>query len=270
VKTKSVLSYFGSDSEVAQSLACKLDLAKHVTIPFVGGGAILPWLKARAIVCNDKNALVINFYRVLGGVFGAKERQKLIDLCQSTLSHPEEAELAQHYLDQPEGFSPTLKAWGYWCLCWVCRKGKGGTKHLGGQPSVRWTPEGGTNATRIAAAAEDLTEWAKQFRRCEFTSLDWRDVLAKIKDYPQCGTYCDPPWCGSGRNYQFEFDDAEHRELAEALGRFEQSPIVVRYGNADLIRELYPEDSWTWQTANARNQANEEGAEVWISRRCEL
>ncbi len=95
----------------------------------------LPWLKARAIVCNDKNALVINFYRVLGGVFGAKkERQKLIDLCQSTLSHPEEAELAQHYLDQPEGFSPTLKAWGYWCLCWVCRKGKGGTKHLAVSP----------------------------------------------------------------------------------------------------------------------------------------
>ena len=53
MKTKSALSYFGSDSEVAASLAALLDGCKHVTIPFVGGASIIPHLQARAIVAND-------------------------------------------------------------------------------------------------------------------------------------------------------------------------------------------------------------------------
>ena len=57
MKTKSALSYFGSDSEVAGELAAMLDHCKHVTIPFVGGAAILSHLKARAIVGNDRNGL---------------------------------------------------------------------------------------------------------------------------------------------------------------------------------------------------------------------
>lgn len=65
MKTKSALSYFGSDSEVAAELAAMLDHCKHVTIPFVGGGSIIPYLKARAIVANDLHDLAINFYRVI-------------------------------------------------------------------------------------------------------------------------------------------------------------------------------------------------------------
>lgn len=61
MKTKSALSYFGSDSEVASELAGMLDHCRHVTIPFVGGASILPHLKARAIVANDMNGLAINF-----------------------------------------------------------------------------------------------------------------------------------------------------------------------------------------------------------------
>jgi len=37
LKTKSALSYFGSDSEVAAKLAAMLDGCQHVTIPFCGG-----------------------------------------------------------------------------------------------------------------------------------------------------------------------------------------------------------------------------------------
>ena len=55
MRTNSALSYFGSDSEVAERLAKPLDSVSHVTIPFVGGGSIIPYLKAKAIVCNDLN-----------------------------------------------------------------------------------------------------------------------------------------------------------------------------------------------------------------------
>lgn len=65
MKTKSALSYFGSDSEGAPQLASMLDDCKHVTIPFCGGMSILPHLKARAIVANDLHRDVIHFYKVL-------------------------------------------------------------------------------------------------------------------------------------------------------------------------------------------------------------
>ena len=67
MKTKSALSYFGSDSEVASELAAMLNHCRHVTIPFCGGMSILPNLAARAIVANDLNDLAVNFYRVASG-----------------------------------------------------------------------------------------------------------------------------------------------------------------------------------------------------------
>ena len=162
MKTKSALSYFGSDSEVAERLAAKLGHCKHVTIPFVGGGSIIPHLKARAIVCNDLNESAITFYRVVSGVFGATERDALIKRCRRTLSHPHELITAHRTLIGDDVFSPVDHAWAYWSLCWVARKGQGGTKNHGGLPSVRRSANGGTNASRIRAAADDLEAWPKR------------------------------------------------------------------------------------------------------------
>lgn len=100
MKTKSALSYFGSDSEVAASLASMLDDCKHVTIPFVGGASILPHLMSRAIVANDMNRYAINFYRVASGVYGEVEQACLFQRCAHTLSHPDEMELATKFTSE--------------------------------------------------------------------------------------------------------------------------------------------------------------------------
>jgi len=270
VKTKSCLSYFGSDSEVAELLASRLSHCKHVTIPFVGGASILPHLKSRAIVANDLNSHAINFYRVVSGFHGLQKKKQLIELCKSTLSHPDEIEAAEYYLKQDASVMHEHRAWAYWALCWVGRKGKGGTKHLGGSPSVRRTPIGGTNATRIDAAANDLDEWAKQFKRCEWEQIDFRQLLPKVADNAQCGIYLDAPWPKSGRNYLHPFIEKDHRELAESLERFEYAAVLLRYEDCDLIRELYPESSWTWERRGTRTQSNDLVDEAWISRRASL
>ena len=44
MKTKSALSWFGSDSEVTADMAAMLDHCNHVAIPFVGGASIIPHL----------------------------------------------------------------------------------------------------------------------------------------------------------------------------------------------------------------------------------
>jgi site-specific DNA-adenine methylase len=264
LKTSSCLSYFGSDAEVAGQLAAMLNHCQHVTIPFVGGGSILPHLKARAIVANDLNDLAITFYRVISGVYGATEKAWFVRRCNQTLSHPSEIERASQLLrDEITSCDPSEQAWAYWALCWIGRKGKGGTSSMGGAPSVRWTPEGGTNATRIRSAASDLEAWAKTLERCEWTCLDFGDVLSKVKDDPRCGVYCDPPWVDAGDAYGHRFDQYDHRELQILLSRFKQTTVVVRYGDHPFIRELY--DAWTITEATARTQTNKQLGEIWIT-----
>lgn len=269
LSTKSCLSYFGSDSEVAASLAALLGDCSHITIPFVGGASILPHLRARSLVCNDLNGLAINFYRALGGVYGDDVSEQLRERCYLTLSHPDEMERAAAILDDWNEFKPVESlsiietAWAYWALCWIGRKGKGGTKHLGGMPSVRRTANGGSNASRLTAAAKDLTDWAKHFKRCEWTEEDFRHCLTKVKDGEKIGVYCDPPWVGAGRNYLHGFSHNDHIDLAQFLGRLKESTVVVRYGDDPIIRQLYKD--WNIIEASSRTQSNAVKGELWIT-----
>lgn len=268
MKTKSALSYFGSDSEVAAELAALLDGCSHVTIPFVGGGSIIPYLKARAIVANDLNNLAINFYRVISGRYGEGLQESLIELCDATLSHPSEIEAATQILARPVEVSPDLKAWAYWAQCWIGRKGKGGTKSPASMPSVRRTASGGTNASRLKAAAGDLRAWAKTFERCEWECLDFRLLIPKIADKPGCGIYVDAPWVDAGDVYLHSFSRADHIDLRYLLDRFQETSIVVRYGDCEFIRDLYSiRGGWTVIERSSRDQTNAVKGEVWFTRR---
>ena len=268
MKTKSALSYFGSDSAVASELASMLDHCDHVTVPFCGGLAILPHLKARAVVANDLNNQAINFYRFASGRCGVGAQQLLIARCEKTISHPDELRLAEGYLKSPvshtDKYPGLSQAWAYWAMCWIGRKGKGGTKsHAGGKPSVRRTAIGGNNATRIRAVANDLDEWVSHFERCEWESTCFRNLLPKVADNPRCGIYCDPPWIGAGGNYVHAFLGVDHIALSEMLHRFKKTAVVIRYGDAELIRKLY--ENWHIIEAKCRDQANTMKNEIWIT-----
>jgi len=231
-----------------------LDHCKHVTIPFVGGASIIPHLKARAIVANDLNDLAINFYLYASGVHGGDAQEALFHHCHYTLSHPFELQCAEFLLQQADLKGSLTQAWAYWAQCWIGRKGKGGTKNQGGMPSVRRTANGGTNASRIRAAADDLAEWAKQFERCEWEQVCFRVLLPKVADQEDCGLYCDAPWVDAGKLYLHSFVEKDHRDLRELLSRFEKTTVVVRYGDHPLIRELY--QGWNIIEASSRDQCN--------------
>ena len=264
MKTKSALSYFGSDSEVASRLASMLDDCKHVTIPFCGGMSILPFLKARAIVANDLNEFAINFYRHASGLMGKECQQQLIERCELTLSHPSEMYDARARLAHPAWKGSWGQAWAYWAQCWIGRKGKGGTDSPATMPSVRRTASGGTNASRIRAAASDLHEWAKHFERCEWESVCFRELIPKVADNPECGVYCDPPWIGAGDGYLHTFSAEDHSELEFLLRRFEATTVVIRYDDCATVRDLYSHSRWRILEAESRDQCNAIKGEIWI------
>ncbi len=267
MKTKSALSWFGSDSEVASELASMLDNCHHVAIPFVGGASILQHLKARAILANDRHNAAINFYRVLKGEYGQVAMYDLLSRCNATLSHPAELELAE---ELSSSSSPVHRAWAFWSQCWLGRKGKGGCKGEVKMPSVRYTAGGGTNASRIKSAAADLEAWSQHFQRCEWKCEDFHVFLSQLSDSVLCGIYCDPPWVDAGDSYLHTFSEQDHRDLADCLERFEKSTVVSRYGDHPLIRELYSNSrKWRIDLGRSRTQTNGLTEEVWICSLCE-
>lgn len=265
MKTKSALSYFGSDSEVASRLAGLINDRKHCTIVFAGGLSILPHLEARAVVANDLNGLAISFYRILSGRLGTASSRELIAMCEKTLSHPDEMRLASEVLES-RASDDVDRAWAYWALCWIGRKGQGGTKKMGGLPSVRRKADGGNNASRLRAAAGDLEAWAEHFRRCEFESVDFRKLLPKVADDETCSIYCDPPFWGAGGNYLYSFVEQDHRDLRECLGRFRKTKVLVRYDDCAEARELYR--GWEVVEGESRDQANQMKGELWLLSPC--
>ena len=266
MKTKSALPWFGSDASVAASLGALLDDCNHVTIPFAGGMSILPHLKAKAIVANDLHRNAICFYQALSGRYGEKVVRDLVSICDHTLSHPEEMEQSKNILND-HGASVLLKAWAFWAQCWIGRKGKGGTKHQGGKPSVRRTASGGNNASRIKSAASDLEAWAEEFKRCEFTCEDYAKVVFSVAKNPKCGIYCDPPWYGAGDSYLHSFADYDHGQLCGLMMLNKVNPIVIRYGDDTRVRELYEKrHGWTITEATSRTQANKKIGEIWITK----
>lgn len=279
LRTKSALSWAGSDSEVAEQLAALLDDCLHVTIPFCGGLSILPHLKARTVVCNDLHRLAINFYRYASGVCGTGRQQQLIDRCKQTLSHPAELEEAYKILSIEQGMSPKqtgtyMEAWAFWATCWLARKGLGGTKSQEKlqQPSIRRTAEGGNNASRLQTVIEDLELWVEHFKRCEFECLDYKDQLQKVADKPRCGIYVDAPWVGAGSMYLHSFSASKadkggehHKQLRDELSRFKHTRVVVRYDDDQLIRLLYKAPHWIVQEAESRDRCNAMKPELWIT-----
>ena len=261
MKTKAPLQWFGSDAGVSPRLAAIFDHCKHVTIGMVGGGAIIPHLKARAIVANDLHQAAINFYKHLTD---PSSSERLISLCKHTLSHPDELRAAVSLTKG--GCYSVYHAWAYWAVCWLGRKGKGGTKHQGGNVSIRRTAGGGTNATRISAAADDLQAWASLLKeRCEWDNRCFRETHPKIADVYECGLYDDPPWQGAGRNYLHSFTPQDYKDLAKEHHRFEDATVVLRIDDTPFIRGLYTDDRWRIIETESRTQANSMAKEIWIT-----
>lgn len=72
------------------------------------------------------------------------------------------------------------------------------------------------------------------------------ELCEKIEDAPGVAVYCDPPYVEKGCSYIHDFDEADHRRLAAALGRLERTRVVVSYYDHPMVREMYPPARWTW------------------------
>lgn len=262
MKVNRFAPWFGANTKNAAAVSRLLSGCNWVAIPFAGSMAELPFIKARTIVVNDFHEMIINLARV---VANEDEYPKLLQLLDGKLFHPTVLQDARRVLSNCSQHTLLEIAEAYFVSLWMGRGGKGGTPgELKGALPIRWNANGGDSCKRYRSIVESLDGWHEQLKRCNFECLDFTDLMQKIQDKPKHGIYCDPPWPDAGRRYKHRFSEYQQRELAAAVSNFKTATVVMRFGDHPLIRELYPETKWAWESCGGRDQANKVTDEVMI------
>lgn len=284
------LPWFGADTSVAEHYAEELRGCRHVTIPFAGGLSIVKWLveegSAQEIVCNDLHHHAINLYRVLSRPGPRAEFLDALEWCpfhedvlhESRFVISAAGESFRQLVAAPSNGYSVFNAVAYWVSAWMGRGGKCGTSgETKGELPIRWNANGGASPKRWTSSLESVRElWGAICERCDFLCGDAFELIDKVleadkkrglPDADDCGLYLDPPWVVAGGDYLHKFKKEDHRRMAELLAQFERTRIVVRYGDDELVRELYPEDRWNIRRIDGTNQANVTVPELLITRR---
>lgn len=265
MKVRQLADRFGSNRQNAERPGELLRGCSCVAIPFAGGMCEVPHIKANIVLVNDLDRHVINLAEVV-----KFQGDKLIYDLDRTPFHPDTLREAQAFCRLGESTRNYDWAYHYFICSWMTRGGKMGTKGEFDQGlSIRWKSGGGDSVVRFRNATESLSAWSATMQRCTFTAMDCFEFLAECKerDIPENGLFIDAPWPGDGENYTHKFNTAQQVVLADRLGHFEESKIVVRFGDHPLIRGLYRENlGWTWHPVTSRTQANSAKAEFLITR----
>ncbi|MCB9855391.1 MAG: hypothetical protein H6818_06845 [Phycisphaerales bacterium] len=273
MKTRTLANWFGSARTNAQRIGAELGKLAWCGVPFCGGCPELPYIETRAGVACDKHRHIINLAKV---VSHPDLHLQLKDRVGSTLFHPDELALAQarlrdrNYFDGLFGIALTMPdvewAADYFIATWMTRGGSSGRKHEFGQSlAIRYGSGGGDSAVRYRSAVDSLEAWhAALLSRWSFDVGDGFELIERTKDRPDCGLYIDAPWVEEGVEYAFAFTIAQHERLARLLTKFGHTRVVLRYGDHQLLRDLYPTNLWTWTDLESRNQRNNAIREVLI------
>jgi DNA adenine methylase len=154
----------------------------------------------------------------------------------------------------------------YMIAAWCSRHGSAGTDgEFKSGLSLRWNADGGDSCAHFRGATKALVGWRRILDRANFATLDFREFLAKCKDEPGHGIYCDPPFPGPGDGYKHKFTLKDHQDLSRLLGEYRAARVVCRFYDRPLVRELYPDPRWNWlKIDGGRKQTNATAPEVLI------
>ncbi len=158
MKVKTLAPWFGSDRSKAESLGRMFDGCAFVMIPFGGGFSIVPHLRARTIVCNDKHRHIINLARMISN---PHQRARLQTRLHAVLFHPQQLADSQRFCSDVESGDivpePEVWAFHYFVCAWMARSASAGTKkEFEASYSIRYDAGGGDSVLRFRNAADAI------------------------------------------------------------------------------------------------------------------
>lgn len=255
-----VLRYHGSKWRIAPWVISHFPVHRVYVEPFAGDAAVLlRKLRVYAEVYNDLNRDVVNLFQVLRE---PSQAASLIRLLELTPFAREEYELAHERTDDPLEAARRFILVSFFgfstCNCNLRERSgfRAKSYRTGASPAWDWR-----NYPPSLWAVVDRLRGVSIERRDAFElipAMDRHDVLF----------YVDPPYPKTTRvkygAYEHEFDDDDHRRLAEQLHQVKGMAIISSY-DSDLYRELYAD--WRMVTTVARTDGGDRTECLWLSPR---
>lgn len=231
IQLKTPITYWGGKQKMLDYILPLIPKHNIYTEAFFGGGAVF-WAKKPAKVefINDKNAEVINFYRVLKQDF--PKLKKEIDVTLHSEFQQKQAKLI--YLN-PEGHGEIKRAWAVWTLSrqsfysildntWKCSK----TRATGSQ---------------IQARKESFTDVYS--KRLERTSIFCRDALGVIRkaDHEEAFHYIDPPYFNADMSHYGGYTIEDFENLLQILTVIKGKFMLSSYPS-DILSAYAQKAGW--------------------------
>ncbi len=133
------------------------------------------------------------------------------------------------------------RAYNYFVLAWMGRNGMAGTARSNHHLCARYTSNGGDPAKRWRSASYAIASIGKRLRNVTILRRDAFELLPRIEDKAGTVIYVDPPYINKGAEYIHDLASGDHKRLADILGRFQQTRVVVSYYDHPELDRLYPD-----------------------------
>ena len=255
-----VLRYHGAKWKIAPWII--QHFPPHTTYVEVFGGSAGVLLRkppAPIEVYNDLDGEVVNFFRVL------RERpEALARAVEFTPYARAELETAREAIDDPLEAARRFAVRSWMSIGGPTTQWRSGFRYRRDDKSQMWVQWNRLPAAVVAAA--------QRLKKVTIENADWQTILRRY-DAPSTLFYCDPPYLGETRSrwgkfrkaYRYEFTDADHRALAEALQGVQGMVVLSGYAHP-LYAELYEARGWVRRCMNTINQNGSQAREcLWLN-----
>ena len=246
MKIKALAPWFGGKRNLSRVIVDLIGKHRVYWEPFCGSMAVL--LRKEPCVMetvNDLHGDLINLARVIqDNQFGPKLYRMLrrTFMCEILFKEAAKRYRARIY-HKPVDELDIDRAYDYFICAWLGRNGCAGIESYNQGFCVRYTASGGHAAKRFKSVIESMPAWRKRLTNVTILQRDAFEILEKIDDRKGTAIYIDPPYLVKGAKYIYDFETEDHTRLAEMLGRFKETRVVVSYYDDERLSDMYPD--WT-------------------------
>ena len=245
MKIKAIAPWFGGKRNLAARIVELLGKHRVYWEPFCGSMAVL-MAKPSCVMetVNDLHGDLINLARVIQD---SKLGPQLYRRLRRTLMHEQlfKEAAARHKSREPFAMAPVPdydlpRAYDYFICTWLGRNGVAGIASYNYGFCVRYTAGGGHAAKRWQSAIHSIPAWKRRLNNVTILQRDAFELLERVDDRKGTVIYIDPPYLVKGAKYTHDFEQQDHIKLAQMLGRFKETRIVVSYYDDEQLKEMYP------------------------------
>lgn len=244
MKIKAIAPWFGGKRNLASVIVDLIGPHRVYWEPFCGSMAVL-MRKPPCVMetVNDLHNDLVNLAKVIQDEwFGPKLYRHLRRTLMSEVLFKEARErlLSEGAPPRESEATDFERAYDYFLCSWLGRNGAAGTSSYNMGFCARFTANGGHAAKRWSSAISSIPAWRRRLANVTILSRDAFEIIEKIDDRKGTAIYVDPPYLVKGAKYKHDFAAADHLRLAEMLGRFKETRVVVSYYDDDRLETMYP------------------------------